>query len=61
MQIEEPSASADNTLRDLHDFPYQMKAEFNNYYSSRALKAQNAFNKTVANSSAVGGFWIFFS
>ena len=32
MQIEEPSASADNTLLDLHNSSYHTKAEFNNCF-----------------------------
>ena len=32
MEIEEGTASTDNTLRDLHNSSYDMKAEFNNCF-----------------------------
>ena len=33
MEIEEGvTASTDNTLRDLHNYSYDTKAEFNNYF-----------------------------
>ncbi len=47
-----PKAKADNTLRVLHNSSYHTKAEFDNCfiissYISRALYAQNEFNRVL--------------
>ena len=49
MQIEEgytpqPSASADNTLRDLHNSSYHTKAEFNNCFIIHSKYFQSSKN-----------------
>ena len=53
----QPSASADNTLRDLHNSSYHTKAKFNNCFIIHSKYFQSSENKQFFFNRVLLGSW----